>query len=96
MQLIQKWCSEYDINVNKKKCGVMEIKKDRRTPSNPFFYLERIELVPFYKYLGIKIADQGGLEEELTTRQVSLKKMNKFKHIMVDPKLDGLSRFHIF
>ena len=52
-QQIQNWCTTNRLEVNHKKSGVMQIRKDRRTPSGDEKEINGYPIVQSYEYLGV-------------------------------------------
>ena len=52
---LEQWSSKNEININRKKSAIMQIKLDQRTPNTLPIELKGFPVVNHYKYLGIVI-----------------------------------------
>ena len=66
---IVKWSNEFEIEVNYKKSAIMQIRKDRRTPTRLESTLAGFPVVTEYKYLGVIIDDALNLEMDVKKKK---------------------------
>ena len=57
LNVLENWCKSNDMEINKKKSGVLIARIDKRTPNQATSF-NGIPLVNQYRYLGIDINDR--------------------------------------
>ena len=66
---IERWSTRNGIEVNKAKSGIIQVRKDRRTP-NPLIQTRRgYPFVDEYKYLGVMIDNALNMKAELRQKK---------------------------
>lgn len=96
MKMIQDWAEENKIRINKAKSAIMRLKVDNRTPEPVETDIEGIKFVREYKYLGVTFTNTFKFKADLQIRTDRDKKLQRMKWILMDKKLNGQSRNHIF
>ena len=62
---IARWSRVNGIEINKQKSGILQIRKDRRTPLPLIRSRHGYPILENYKYLGVEIDDNLSLKQEL-------------------------------
>ena len=96
IKLIENWCYEQNMHLNKKKCGIMFHK---HIPKKSWIYnkseIRNIPIVDSYKYLGITL--QSNLSSELALKQI-FDKCRKYtaRLFIYNSKIDPVDRIFLF
>jgi len=75
LTIIQDWCSRNGASLNKRKCGILPIRKRKTAPKHKEF--ESIPIVSSYKYLGIPVDSALTLEDLKTQVKEKIKRFNR-------------------
>ena len=64
IKAIDKWSRENEVEINKRKSGIMIIRQDRRTKEEKQKEIQGYPIVTHYKYLGVELDDCLNLSVE--------------------------------
>ena len=70
------------MELNRKKCGILVVRQDRRTPALIEKEIDGIGITESYQYLGVKIDDCLRFDFELEAKTEMLRKLEKASHIL--------------
>lgn len=76
ISVIERWCLNAGISINKNKSAVMVVRQDRRTPDYHHSHVKGIPVVTHYKYLGVHIDD--ALQYRITMQSIT-DKLTRFR-----------------
>ena len=94
--VIEEWSAANGIGINKAKSGVMQIRKDRRTPPPLETQFRGYPLVREYKYLGVYFDDCLNVEHELGKKKELERAMHLQTQRMNYMCLDKPARYHLW
>ena len=94
--ITERWSERNGIEVNKAKSGIIQVRKDRRTPNPILRSFRGYPLVDQYKYLGVMIDNSLSLRMELQNKKQIERQLIVQKRRMAYMRLDQSARYHVW
>ena len=57
IRILEKWCKDFDLEINYEKSAILKVRADRRTPGLPSNLIRKFPVKTQYTYLGVEIDD---------------------------------------
>ena len=96
INITQNWSNRNGIEINKIKSGIIQVRKDRRTPRPIARSYMGYPIVDEYKYLGVLIDSSLSLQLEVVRKKRMETQLLVQKRRMAYMKLDQDARYHIW
>ena len=93
---LQEWCQTNEIEINRSKSGILEVRKDKRTPITKATVLKGIPIVTEYKYLGVMVDDCLNTVPERQKKNKKLLGLSKSYWMLMSNRMNGTTRYHIW
>ena len=96
IQVVEDWCQKNDMELNKLKCGIIQIRHDKRNPPLTMKEVHGIPIVESYKYLGIQIDSCLKLDIEIKEKQKILGKLEQGFKFLNTGSTDGSTKYQLW
>lgn len=94
--MVETWSSENDLQINKKKSAILQIRIDKRTPNDEDEYIQGYPLKQEYKYLGIQIQEDLKLKADVEKRKQQEQSLKKQMWLIKNFTYNNRTKYHLW